>query len=211
MKKVYQLLSLLLLPLLLISQNKVEYNKDFEFKEGLYLNFSQFLNNAPLPKSAIITDIPKDDFDFFKELLDKDYIVYVDTNRVEQKIPTNKLWGYSKNNSLYIWYEGSFQRINVIGTLCHFTANIVFYSTMMGPGNMMGGVGTIASNQLVQRVLDTRTGSITTFSVESISLLIKSDPELHTEFNALKKRKKQEATFLYLRKFNQRNPLFFPN
>jgi len=37
-----------------------------------------------------------------------------------------------------------------------------------------------------------------------------ADPELHDEFAALNNKKQKQMKFLYLRKFNERNPLYFP-
>jgi len=37
-----------------------------------------------------------------------------------------------------------------------------------------------------------------------------ADPELHDEFSGLSKKKKKQMKFLYIRKFNEKNPLFFP-
>jgi hypothetical protein len=36
------------------------------------------------------------------------------------------------------------------------------------------------------------------------------DPELYDEFNALRKKKKNQMKFLYLRKFNEKHPLYIP-
>ena len=36
------------------------------------------------------------------------------------------------------------------------------------------------------------------------------DPELHDEYIGLRKRKKKQLKFFYIRKFNEQNPLYFP-
>jgi hypothetical protein len=36
------------------------------------------------------------------------------------------------------------------------------------------------------------------------------DPELHDEFAQLSKKKRRQLKFMYLRKFNERNPLYIP-
>jgi hypothetical protein len=48
------------------------------------------------------------------------------------------------------------------------------------------------------------------YDFKSIEVLLMKDPELYDEFVALRKRKKKQLKFYYLRKFNERNPLLIP-
>jgi len=41
-------------------------------------------------------------------------------------------------------------------------------------------------------------------------VLLMKDPELHDEFEALGNKKKKQMKFLFIRKFNERNPLYIP-
>jgi hypothetical protein len=61
-----------------------------------------------------------------------------------------------------------------------------------------------------QFLLDFSTGKIFDYSIGGMEVLLMSDPELHDEFTQLKKKKKKQSLFLYLRKYNERNPLYFP-
>lgn len=192
----------------------VEYSKDFEFTEGIYLEFKNFIRNQPVPKSKIITDLNRDDIDFMHQLTSQKVIKYVDSAGNEQSTAPEKLWGYSKNNGIFIYYENNFCRISLIGTLCHFTATITRYGSGMGYGFGFGGIGmgtgTTVSQELRQFMIDTYSGSIYDFTVENLELILQTDPVLLLEYKALKKKEKRESTFLYLRKYNQRHPLYFP-
>ena len=42
------------------------------------------------------------------------------------------------------------------------------------------------------------------------SLLLMKDNELYEEYVQLSKRKKKDLMFVYIRKFNEKNPLFIP-
>jgi hypothetical protein len=48
------------------------------------------------------------------------------------------------------------------------------------------------------------------YDEKSIEVLLMKDPELHDEYVALKRKKKKQYKFLYIRKFNERNSLYFP-
>ena len=61
-----------------------------------------------------------------------------------------------------------------------------------------------------QYLLDFKTGNVLDYDVESVELLLMTDPELHDEFAALSNKKQKQMKFLYIRKFNERNPLYFP-
>ena len=49
----------------------IAYSHDYEFKEGIYLTVKQFLGNQPLTKEKIVTAGPKNQLDFFSQLLDQ--------------------------------------------------------------------------------------------------------------------------------------------
>ena len=190
----------------------VEYSKEFEFKEGIYPTYKNFLYNNPIPKSKIITELNRDDIDFMPQLTSQKIIKYQDSAGVEQSIKPEKLWGYSKNNGVFIYFSGDFNRIAVIGSLCHFTASVIDYIARPGIGIGMGGMGmsTMVTRELKQFIIDTKSGLTYEFTTARLEYLLQADPELLQEFISLKKREKRESTFLYLRKYNQKHPLYFP-
>ena len=61
-----------------------------------------------------------------------------------------------------------------------------------------------------QYLLDFETGKIFDYNDESIEVLLMKDPKLYDEYMALRNKKKKQLKFLYIRKFNERNPLYFP-
>lgn len=197
---------------------QVEYSKFFEFKEGLYLNFSQFRSNAPIPKSSIVSNSNKNELGFLDEIVSKKEITYVDSLGNQEVIETSKLWGYSKNNAIHIFYEGSFNRLSLIGTFSHFVASITTYVNAPDPFIGLRGYPTFPTTysrmpvkEIKQFVLDTQTGTISDFNTSTMESLLTRDELLYKDFMALKRKKKRELTFLYLRKYNEKHPLVFPN
>jgi hypothetical protein len=61
-----------------------------------------------------------------------------------------------------------------------------------------------------QYLLDFKSGNILDYEVESMKVLLMADPELHDEYVSMGKKKQKQMKFLFIRKFNERNPLFFP-
>ncbi len=186
--------------------NLVPYSRDYEFSEGLFLTINQFKTNSPISKSAIISDIPKSDIDFLKQITQQKNIVYKDSSNYEHKMQTSSIWGYCQNRTIYINYNNVFNRINVIGVLCQFSAMVATTPGFMDPMYSNYGMSTTVE-ELRQFVCDTQTNTILPFNVKNLSILLKNDPELYNQYMELGKRKKTDSQFIYLRKYNEKHPL----
>lgn len=186
----------------------IAYSRDYEFTEGLFLTIDQFKNNDPILKSSIISAIPKGQLDFLKQVLEQKSFVYKDSAGNEQRIETSGIWGYCQNRSVCINFNKQFNKLNVIGTLCHFTAMVAVSVGFRDPMGFNSGLNSI--DELQQFVFDTQTDKVLDFNVKNMEILLKSDSELYTQFMALKKRKKADSVFVYLRKLNEKHPLYLP-
>ena len=62
-----------------------------------------------------------------------------------------------------------------------------------------------------QYLMDFDTGKLYDYDTSSVEILLMKDPELHDEYMGLTNRKKKQLKFFYIRKFNERNPLFIPD
>ncbi len=187
--------------------NTVAYTRDYEFKEGLFLTLEQFKKNKPILKSAIVSILPKDQIDFLTQVTEQKSITYKDTAGVEQKIETNTIWGFYQNRTVFINFNNEFNRINVIGTLSLFSAMVVQAPMRNEPIGDMYAIEP-AFQELRQFVYDTQTNKVFDFNVKNMELLLKNDAELYAQFMKLKKRKKADSIFIYLRKYNEKHPLY---
>jgi hypothetical protein len=206
------------------SADLVKYTPGFKFEEGIFLNFDQVKQDKPIAKSQIITSIPYDDPDFYDRILQEKKIDLYDNLGSKQEISAKKIWGYSKNGVLYVNVNDDFYRITIVGSICHFVASLTTYNNYGSPyysgyGYPYGGYydpygpyssPNTGSTELKQYLLDFKTGNILEYDVQSIEILLMADPELHDEFAALNSKKQKQLKFMYLRKFNERNPLYFP-
>ena len=205
---------------LLIAEDSIElvkYSPDFEFKEGVYLVFDQVKKNSPLPKSRIITTVDYTDENFFDQVLSNKLLMYFDENAVKREYPMNKIWGYSRNGILYIFMNNDFYRITIVGRIAHFVANYTYYV----PGAYSGynyGYGydplynsyNQPNTETRQYLLDFDNGRLYDYTVQNLEILLMKDPELYDEYSSLRNKKKKQLKFLYIRKFNEKNPLYFP-
>jgi hypothetical protein len=204
--------------------NLLKYTPGFKFEDGIFLNFDEVRQNKPIPKSQIITSIPYDDPDFYDLVLKEKKLELYDNLGSKQEVGTKKIWGYSNHGVLYVNVNEDFYRITIVGNICHFVASLTTYSNYGSPyysgyGYPYGGyydpyspysAANSGNTELKQYLLDFKTGNIMDYDVQSIQILLMADPELHDEFAALNNKKQKQLKFMYLRKFNERNPLYFP-
>jgi hypothetical protein len=215
-------------------EGMVKYTPDFRFTDGLYLNFDQVKLNSPIPKSKLLTSLDYNDREFFKKILEGEKIYFYDNMGVRQEIERSSLWGYSRNGVLYIQVQDNFNRITFVGNICHFVADITTidsrsynspygyydpyyspygysnyynpYSSYYSPYRQSG----IARNELKQYLIDFESGKVLEFDVTNTELLLMKDNQLYDEYVQLSRKKKKELMFVYIRKFNEKNPLYIP-
>lgn len=202
------------------SINGIRYTPDFEFKEGIFLNHEQVKNNDPVHKSRILTSVDYDDRDFFIKVLEQKSLIFYDHLGMKQQVKSSNVWGFSRNGILYVSLDDKFHRITIIGKICHFVATVTSYDTRYYDPyyynpydyyyNRGGYPGNTQSSEMRQYIMDFETGKIYEYEVQHLEILLMQDPELHDEFAQLRKKKQRQQKFVYLRRFNERNPLYFP-
>lgn len=201
-----------------------KYGPDFKFKEGIYLTFNQLKLNSPMPASRIVSGTPYDDPDFYNKLFNGKKIIYYDDFGIQQSYSVENIWGFCRNGIIFIKVGTGFSRVTVIGSICHFVANVTTYNNRYYDPyynnpyyynpysyNRYGYPQVSnAQTEMKQYLIDFDTGKIMDYDEKSLEVLLMKDPELHDEYVALKRKKKKQYKFLYIRKFNERNPLYLP-
>lgn len=215
----------------------VRYTPDFRFHDGIYLNFEQVKSNNPIPKAKLLTSVDYNDREFFRKLFENDKIYFYDNMGIRQEILKNDIWGYSRNGVLYVQIQENFNRITFVGNISHFVADITTYDSRYSPygyGNYYDpyyspyGYGSyypyspyspyyspyrnsnVSRNELKQYIIDFETGKVLEFDIHNTELLLMKDKEIYEEWANLPKRKRKELMFVYIRKYNEKNPLFLP-
>lgn len=209
-----------------------KYIPGFKFKEGIYVNFEQVRQNSPVPKAKLLSTIDYNDTDFFRKLFENDKVYYFDDMGARQEIAQNQIWGYSRNGILYIRMQEGFSRITFIGSICHFVADITtedryygspyspygyydpYYSPYYSPYSYYSPYYYSPYNrrstrtELKQFIIDWESGRVMNFDVENTNIVLTKDPELHEEFARLSRKKKRDMLFVYIRKYNEKHPLY---
>ncbi len=194
-----------LLYTIIFAQHKHKNHK--RIKDGIFLNFSQVKNNNPVPKIQIRTQINYSDINFFDELVKEKKITYYDKLGNSQEIKPSQIWGYCNKGILYINLHNSFNRIQILGSLSHFSALYTYQDDFMdyaNPYQMTYDHIRPTQTELRQYILDFETGEVYPFDYNSMEILLQKDEELSTEYAKLPKRKKRNLIFLYLRKYNEK-------
>jgi len=224
MKTIFIALFIQFTTLICAQTHAVVYSRDYDFKEGVYITASQFENNNPIPKLAIVSNVAQNRVDFIGEVMKQKDLIYIDSMGKEQRIAIDNIWGYSQNKIIYIYSNKKFVRMNTIGTLCQYTGSVTTtisnpYPMYPGFGNPMymgypgaypGYGGTSSYEELRQFVFNTKTNQVVEFTPQAMEQLLMDDDELYKEFTQLKRRKKSEMLFVYLRKYNEKHPLLLP-
>ncbi len=195
------------------SQDTVVYSRDFRLYEGIYMTYQDFRYNWPIDKDKIITNLPKDQLDFFSKLTDSDIIEYKERDGSLAKIKTEKIWGYCQNNVIFINQDKNFFRIPVFGAISNFigTVEVLSYSPGYDPF-MNAPMNSTAqkTREIRQYLFDFYSGEVVQYSVEKMEEYLKRDDVLYKEFMGLSKKKRKEFAFKYMRLYNEKHPVYFP-
>jgi len=214
-------------------EGKIKYTSEFKFKDGIYLNFDQVKANSPIPKAKLLTSADYNDRDFFKKVFESGKIYFYDEMGVRQEIDKSNIWGFARNGVLYVLIQDNFNRITFFGNICHFVADVTTYDTRYSNYSPYGyydpyssyGYGSYSPygsyyspysqqsmprNELKQYIIEFETGKVMEFTIENVQLLLMKDPTVYDEFVKLSRKKKKELMFVYIRKFNEKNPIFLP-
>lgn len=212
-KSEYLILSFLIVILKLQSQDSVMYTRDFRLYEGIYTSYKEFRYNWPIDKDKIVTNLPKDQLDFFSKLTESDIIEYKERDGSLEKIKTEKIWGYCQNNVIFINQDKNFFRIPVFGAISNFigTVEVVSYSRGYDPF-MNTPINSTANKtrEIRQYLFDFYSGEIVEYSIDKMEEYLKRDEVLYKEFMELSKKKKKEFAFKYMRLYNEKHPVYFP-
>lgn len=213
MKFITSVLFLTLNVLFLSAQNSsdyVVYDKNYKFNEGLFLTFDQVKTNSPIPVSNIYTDLDKTAYDFFDVLLLQDEVVIIDDQGNQKTLESSNIWGYSSNGKLFINWEQRASLIPIIGSIAHFVGVHVYTEYPYSDDPFSYQTQPVQKTETKQYLLDFETGEVYNFNFRDIDPLFAKDTELYDEWSNLSNRKKKKTMFVYVRKYNDRNPLMLP-
>ncbi len=195
--------------------DSVAYHPDFKFNDGIFMDYNDFKMNNAVPFEHIITSYNPQSPDFLTQLISEPECKYYQDGQ-KKTVSTKTIWGYSKNGVVHIQYSKAFYRIPLLGQISFFIANVEVVRSNGYTGNPYQNSvyypyeGTYTSTELRKFIFDFSTGMVFEYSIENLTRFMSADQALYQEFTSLKKRKQKELDFLYLRKFNDKHPIYFP-
>lgn len=195
--------------------HKEIYDQEFVFTDGIYITKDDMINNHPIEKYRVETNIDAESLDFFDQLMSHKEFSLFDNLGNRTTIKTENVWGYCSGGTIFINQNGYFNRVGVIGSICHFMGikiitNYHPYDPFFGY-NRWGYVPTPTTTaESQQYFLEFSTGKIYEYNSQNLEMLLMKDVELHDEYAALSRKKKNSRLFYYMRKFNEKHPLYLP-
>jgi len=204
-------------------------------KDGIYINFDQVKLNKPIPKAKLLTSVDYNDREFFKKIMSSEKIYFYDDMGVRQDLAISNIWGYARNGVLYIQIQENFNRITFVGSICHFVADVTStdprysnspygyydpyyspygYNSFYSPYSSYGSPyrqSNSTRSELKQYLIDFESGKMLEFDIDNTELLLMKDNALYEEYVQLSHKKKKQLMFVYIRKFNDKNPLYLPS
>lgn len=212
MKKIFFILALIqsMLYAQIDTSQMFRYTPSSILKEGVYLTFENFIKQKPIPFENIRT-VNKETS--IENLLKQKVFYYTDASGFTKEIESRSIWGYVLNNALFVYYNKDFFRVSYLGSIAHFIATQTIRN-YVNPYDPYYGyyypypTHSYETTQLIQNIIDFKTGKIYPFTPDAVLALISDDNELFNEYSQLKKKKKRELMFLYIRKYNEKHPLY---
>lgn len=169
------------------------YSIGFEFNPGVYKTFYEFKTNNPSITQGL-------------QMKGEELLIYNDSLKQYQQLNPNAVWGYSTGGGVYISAEGDFSRLNMIGSYSQFSAYVTSVNYVYNP---YGYQVPVVSKTLVQLLLNFDNGKVFNFNAKNVELILQKDPKLWSEYKKFRA-KKQDKQFIFLRKYNERYPIYFP-
>lgn len=197
------------------SKDSVLIDSDFRFEDGIYVDFNSIQYLSPINISSIITNIPLKDVEFFNKLCKQEFIEFYNSEGIRQKILKINIWGYANKGTLYKNSGGDFFRIPMVASISQYVASVTVlreYASdpFMGDPYYRGGIGTTRYESKETRtfIISFEYGIIYDYNYKNLGVLLTQDAELFNEYSSLKKRAKKQKIFLYIRKYNEKHPLY---
>lgn len=206
------------------SSGLTKYTPEYRFQDGIYLNFNQVKGNKAIPSSRISSNTDPYDMNFYKNLIEQDQITYFDEFGAQKQVKTETIWGFAQDGKLFINYNGEFNRIPIVGKIGHFISDITVYESFYDPyyrdyyDNFSyrnsyynrGYPRTSRSKEMRQYLVNFETGEVNSYDLDEVKAIIIEDPELYDEFTSMKKRKQKDLMFFFIRRYNEKHPLYLP-
>jgi hypothetical protein len=174
----------------------------------IYLSYQEFRHGKGITRDDIQYEGDKSQLEFFSKVLQYERFSYrKDSFPVIQL--TDRVWGYSQNNVLYLNYSGEFYRVPVFGAISYLVAQVTvnvpgFYDPRFGYP-----VGNGRATELREFLMSFYDGALRDLTISTAMELLKPDPRLHEEYRRLRRSRKKSELYRFIRRYNEAHPVYF--
>ncbi len=181
------------------------------FNDGLYLTNNDHRHNKAISKENIITNINKDQVDFYYKVTATQKIEY-SAGSTTYTIEPSHIWGFVQNGTLFVNYKGVFYRVPVFGAISYFAGVVEVSGYYTGVYDPMFGVGasrTVKTKELNEFIVSYFDGNVVPFDLNYLELLLSTDETIYKEYKSLSKRKRRKQVTRFVRMYNERHPVHY--
>jgi hypothetical protein len=186
------------------------HTPDERLDDGIFLSYQDFRKNNSLKKAQIISKQDKDQLEFISKVVFEDKISFEENGSV-QNVESKSVWGYMQNNTLYINYKGDFYRVPVFGSISYLVANVTVYNPGFYDPRFGVSSGSGTTKEIREFLMNYYDGIITPFTLQTAEDLLSRDAVLFEAYKKLRKTKRKEQIYGYIRKYNAAHPIYFLN
>lgn len=187
--------------------DSVRYNPDVTMPDGIYLSYNDLRYNTPVTKEQVVSDLDKEQLEFITKTMFADKFSFRRNDSVITK-DTRSTWGFVQNNTFYVFLRDDYYRIPVFGSISYLVANV----TVISPGfydPRFGYYTTGRTREIREFLINFYDGKVVEFTMNQLEELISRDAELYQDFRKLGRRKQKEQLYRFIRRYNERHPVFF--
>lgn len=197
----------------ILTMSLVLKSQTTSYKEGLYIHYTQFTHNNPIPRHNLIFPDHSGEQEFWERFINQDTLSYYDSLNVIRHISIDSVFGLCFSGAPFVRTPTGFYKMTITGKLSCFPSQVQhgLVDPFWGVNFDRESVHSLANDArqasyLDYFVLDTRDGQYYSMTRETVAKLMESDELLHSQFQSLKKKEQKKLMFFYLRRFNERNP-----
>lgn len=179
--------------------------------DGIFLNYSQFINNNPIPFNKLAIEGDVNDLHVISRAMAQKHIYFFNNSSDIEKVSTSSVWGYCILCNVYVNVGRLFLLVPKLETLSRIPEKIPekwFIDRVENKEEITGNVDDeyqYINN--IDLIVDMRTGTLHRFEPKVLIELFMPDSTLSQEYASLTKRKQKRRKLKYINTFNERNKL----
>jgi len=181
------------------------------FNDGLYFTNTDHRLNKAISKENIVTNINKDQIDFYYKVTSTPKIEY-SVGGATYTIEPSHIWGFVQNGTLFVNYKEVFYRVPVFGAISYFAGVVEVTGYYTGVYDPMFGAGsgrTVKTKELNEFIVSYFDGNVVPFDMNYLDMLLSTDETVYKEFKSLNKRKRRKQVTRFIRMYNEKHPVHY--